>query len=189
MIGRNRIVCALLASIVVPAAGIETVAQSHVKGWGARVFDSQWNSETFAEISVDGASLYTLARRGDGSIVAWGWNNFGQCDTPALPTGLAYIDVEAGYSHAAARRSDGSVVAWGSNVHGQCDVPPLPAGLTYVELDLGQWHTLARRSDGSAVGWGANADAQCDVPPLPVGISYVEVSGLPGICHRCNSTH
>ena len=123
------------------------------------------------------AAGHTVARRSDGSVVAWGDNGFGQCNVPALPVGLTYVEVAAGGQHTVARRSDGSVVAWGDNDFGQCNVPALPAGLTYVEVAAGGcWHTVARRSDGSVVAWGWNYYGQCNVPALPVGLTYVEVA-------------
>ena len=117
-----------------------------------------------------------MARRSDGSVVAWGDNYYGQCNVPALPVGLTYVEVAAGGTHTVARRSDGSVVAWGSNDYGQCNVPALPVGLTYVEVAAGTDHTVARRSDGSVVAWGDNSYGQCNVPALPAGLTYVEVA-------------
>ena len=117
-----------------------------------------------------------MARRSDGSVVAWGHNPTGQCNVPALPAGLTYVEVAAGGWHTVARRSDGSVVAWGDNAYGQCNVPALPAGLTYVEVAAGGYHTVARRSDGSVVAWGDNDYGQCNVPALPAGLTYVEIA-------------
>jgi hypothetical protein len=108
--------------------------------------------------------------------VAWGRNNYGQCNVPALPPGLTYVDVAAGDWHSVARRSDGSVVAWGDNGNGQCNVPALPPGLSYVEVAAGSAHTVARRSDGSVVAWGYNGWGECNVPVLPLGLSYVKVA-------------
>src|SRR6188472_907431 len=131
-------------------------AQSYVKGWGSRVFDSRWMVQANVEVAAGGQ--HTVARRVDGSVVAWGFNDYGQCDVPALSAGLSYVEVAAGAFHSAARRSDGSVVAWGENASGQCNVPALPAGLSYVEVAAGDSYTLARRSDGSVVAWGNNSD-------------------------------
>src|SRR5262249_16960366 len=97
---------------------------------------------------------YTLGLRSDGTVLAWGSNNFGVLNVPALPGGLTYTDIGAGYSHCAALRSDGSLVAWGTNTNGQCNVPALPSGLSYVEVSVGGAHTVARRSDGVAISWG-----------------------------------
>ncbi len=119
---------------------------------------------------------HSVARRNDGSVVAWGLNGYGQTDVPALPAGLEYVEVAAGGFHTVARRSDGSVVAWGANYYGQLDVPPLPAGLAYVQIAAGLFHTIARRSDGSVVAWGDNTHGQLDVPVLPEGVGYVEVA-------------
>jgi hypothetical protein len=163
---------------------------------------------TFVEVAAGGdrPSLqgllrlgFSLGRRSDGSIVAWGHNGWGQCDVPALPPGVTYTGVAAGNTHSLALRSDGSVAAWGNNTWGQCDVPALPPGLTYVEISAGgssdeyidicflvdgfpyyyyatYGFSLARRSDGSVVAWGYNGWGQCDVPALPPGLTYAEVS-------------
>ena len=40
---------------------------------------------TYVEIAAGGH--HTVARRSDGSVVAWGCNNYGQCNVPALPAG------------------------------------------------------------------------------------------------------
>jgi len=130
---------------------------------------------------------YTVARRSDGSVVAWGNNFLGQCDVPALPGGLTYVEVAAGGAHVVARRSDGSVVAWGNNGWGECDVPALPSGLSYVEVTASVFtyfgqksgsggHSVARRSDGSVVAWGDNSQGQCNVPALPSGFSYTQIA-------------
>ena len=71
-------------------------AQSNIKGWGSSVFDSSWNSET-AFVEVAAGDGHTVARRSDGSVVAWGHNDYGQCNVPALPVGLTYVEVAAAW--------------------------------------------------------------------------------------------
>jgi len=148
-------------------------AQEGVIGRGATVFDSRWNEGPFVELAA--GNSHTVARRSDGSVVAWGTNRYGECDVPSLPPGLSYVEVAAGVSHTVARRSDGSVVVWGDNFYGQCNVPALPPGLSYVEVAAGPFHTLARRSDGSVVAWGDNTYGQCNVPALPPGLSFAQI--------------
>jgi alpha-tubulin suppressor-like RCC1 family protein len=128
---------------------------------------------SYVEVAAGG---HVAALRSDGSIVAWGTNDHGQCNVPLLPPGLSFVEVATGYQHTVARRSDGSVVAWGRNDAAQCNVPALPPGLTYVEVAAGLAHTAARRSDGSLVAWGLNNWGQCNVPMLPPGLSFVEVA-------------
>ena len=84
-------------------------------------------------------------------------NGHGECNVPALPPGLAYVEIAAGYTHSVARRSDGSLIGWGSNSSGECNTPVLPPGLNYVEAAAGWFHTVARRSDGSVLAWGLNS--------------------------------
>jgi hypothetical protein len=115
------------------------------------------------------------ALRSDGSIVAWGFEEYEQWDVPVLPPGLTYTQVSVGAESTFALRSDGSIVGWGNCEFGVCDVPPLPPGTSYVEISAGRSHCLALRDDGVVVAWGANWDGQCDVPPAPPGMTYVHV--------------
>lgn len=127
-----------------------------------------------------------VARRSDGSVVAWGSNLYSGCNVPALPPGLSYVEVAAGggyggqglfyFGHTVARRNDGSVVAWGNNYQDQCNVPALPLGLSYVEVTAGGYHNVARLSDGSVIARGENTNGQCNVPVLPPGVTYVAVA-------------
>jgi hypothetical protein len=128
---------------------------------------------TYVDIAAGGS--HTLARRSDGTVVAWGDNTSGQCNVPAAPPGLTYVEIDGGLAHSVARLSDGTARAWGDNAAGQCDVPALPAGLSFVEVDAGRNHTVARRSDGSVVAWGDNGFGKCDVPAALPGRPWVEV--------------
>jgi len=130
-------------------------AQSSVRGWGQTVFNSAW-SEAQDYVEIAAGSSHTVARRSDGSVVAWGTNGSGKTIVPALPPGLTYVEIAAGGGHTVARRSDGSVVAWGDNIDGKLNVPALPTGLTYVEIAAGTDHTVVRRSDGSVFALGNN---------------------------------
>lgn len=133
---------------------------------------------------VSAGPAHTLALRSNGTIDAWGGNGSGECDVPALPLGISYVQVSAGgylisgdsYGFSLARRSDGSVVAWGDDYFGIAAVPVLPPGLTYVDISAGTFNALALRSDGSVVAWGDNSRHECDVPALPAGLSCVEIS-------------
>jgi len=123
-----------------------------------------------------------LARSIDGSATGWGWTSYGECAVPALPAGLAYIELAASLvlpttgGHGLGLRSDGSLVAWGDNSFGQCAVPALPPGISYTHVASGSAHSLAVRSDGSVVAWGNNTSGECTVPPPPSGTSYVAVA-------------
>jgi len=49
---------------------------------------------TYVEVAA--GALHTVARRSDGSVIAWGSNGYGQCNVPSLPAGLGYIQIGAG---------------------------------------------------------------------------------------------
>ena len=53
-------------------------------------------------------SFHTLARRSDGSAVAWGNDASGQCDVPAQPAGTSYVEISAGEDHTVARVASGA---------------------------------------------------------------------------------
>ena len=68
---------------------------------------------------------HTVLLRSDGTGVAFGHNDKGQCDIPKLSEGLTYTQVSAGYEHTVLLRSDGTAIAFGRNDKGQCDIPEL----------------------------------------------------------------
>ena len=61
----------------------------------------------------------TVGLRGDGTAIAAGWNEFGQCNVEGWSDIVA---VAAGSRHTAGLRADGTVIAVGDNYEGQCNV-------------------------------------------------------------------
>ncbi len=117
---RTILLSALAVAISLTVAAENAAAQSQVVGWGKQVFNSAWNVEQVVQVAA--GDSHSAARRADGMVVAWGNNDLGQCNVPALPPGLTFVAVAVGFQHAAALRSDGSIVAWGDNTYGQCNV-------------------------------------------------------------------
>ncbi|MCH2137282.1 MAG: hypothetical protein MK101_12020, partial [Phycisphaerales bacterium] len=99
--------------------------------------------------------------------IAWGNNDFGQCNVPA---GETFVQVAAGLSHTIGLRADGTAIAWGDNPTGQCNVP---AGETFVEVAAGGNHNIGLRADGTAIAWGYNLSGICDIP---AGETFVQVA-------------
>ena len=71
--------------------------------------------------AVAACGYHSLALKADGSIVAWGENEYGQCSVPAPNTD--FVAVATGGAHSLGLKANGSIVAWGSSYGGQCNVP------------------------------------------------------------------
>jgi len=106
---------------------------------------------------VAAGSAHTVGLKSDGTVVAVGRNNFGQCDVGGWTD---ITQVAAGGTHTVGLKSDGTVVAVGYNYDGQCDV----GGWTDItQVAAGSAHTVGLKSDGTVVAVGRNDDGQCNV--------------------------
>ena len=96
----------------------------------------------------------------DGVVRCWGYNYYGQCDTPADLGPCS--SVAGGTYHTIALRTDGTVRCWGLNSDGQCNTP---ADLGPCSSIAGGYlYTIALRSDGGVRCWGLNYYGQCNTP-------------------------
>ncbi|CAK0888080.1 unnamed protein product [Prorocentrum cordatum] len=112
-------------------------------------------------------------RVADGTAVACGWSDDGQCNLPAPAEGLDFTQVAAGALHTVLLQSDGTAVACGGNGEGQCDLPALGEGLRFTQVAAGGLLTVLLQSDGTAVACGWNNDGQCNLPAPAEGLTYV----------------
>jgi hypothetical protein len=129
-------------------------------GWGSFYGPTVLPSPNAGFIAIAAGGLHNLALKGNGSIVAWGYNSDGQVNVPSPNAG--FIAVAAGAYHSLGLKADGSVAAWGSNCSGQTDVPSPNAG--FIAIAGGSYHSLGLKADGSIVAWGDDNFGQTDVP-------------------------
>ena len=114
----------------------EAVVLSFVDGYG-NLFAQRWEDD-FSFTQVSAGLHHLLFLRSDGTVFAYGRNDFLQCDIPPLDPGVVYTQVSAGDFHSVLLRSDGQVVACGRNDYGQCNIPTPEEGKCYVP-DLTSW--------------------------------------------------
>jgi alpha-tubulin suppressor-like RCC1 family protein len=152
-----------------------------------------------ARIAV--GSDHVLAIKNDGTLWAWGYNQYGQIGNGSSGTGSAnyvtlsrqvagmsgVIAVAGGTSHSLAVKSDGSVWAWGRNYYGQLGngtttdalSPVQVSGLSNViAVAAGYQHSIALEADGTVWAWGAGSlgngtSSQSNVPVLVPNLSGV----------------
>ncbi len=141
-------------------------------------------------VQTANGSGYSLALASDGTVYAWGQNNYGQLGngtttdsnvpvavktvgTPMEGKKIIQVSTKIWYSLALA--SDGTVYAWGLNGSGQLgdgtithSSTPVAVktigtpmeGKTIVGIAAGASHSLALASDGKIYVWGGNAYGQ-----------------------------
>jgi alpha-tubulin suppressor-like RCC1 family protein len=98
-------------------------------------------------VAIAGGNIHTLALKANGSVIAWGSNNYGQTTVPvAAQSGV--VAIAAGYEDALALKRDGSVVAWG-RTKAPAGLPPAFAISPYAALvrDPPPSLTLLRNAD------------------------------------------
>lgn len=72
-----------------------------IVGWGSQVVVEQTALDDL--VAIAGGSLHSVGLKGDGTIVAWGENNEGQCNVPSPNEG--FIAVAGGFAHNLGLRS------------------------------------------------------------------------------------
>ena len=103
------------------------------------------------------ANNHTVALKADGTVMATGYNAYGECDVSDWKD---VVDVSAGYNYTISLKANGTVVAAGYNEYGQCDVLDW---VDIVSVSAGHNHTIGLKADGTLVATGSDRNRQCDV--------------------------
>ncbi len=186
---------------------IAVKANGKVFSWGSNAYGQLGNgnnssANTPQEITTSGALIgkfvttvssgnsHSLALASDGTVYAWGQNNYGQLgngntgtnsnvpvavSTSGVLSGKIIVAIAAGYGFSLALASDGTVYAWGQNNYGQLgysntgtdsNIPVAVtttgslSGKTVAAIDCGNYHVIVRASDNSLHTWGLNDKGQ-----------------------------
>ena len=108
-------------------------------------------------VLVDAGFFHTVGLKEDGTVVAVGNKDYGQCDVNSWQN---IIDLAAGYSHTIGLKSDGTVVATGYTGNKRCDVSKWE---DIVKICAGRSNSIGLKQDGTVVATGDNQYGQCDV--------------------------
>jgi hypothetical protein len=117
-------------------------------------------------VAIAAGNSHALALKSDGTVVAWGSNDYGQATVP--PNLKSVVAISAGAYFSLALESNGTVVAWGNNGSGQLGVPAVPAGDRITAISAGCSHSLATWSNATTsnqpVAWGDDAYHETEIP-------------------------
>jgi len=152
-----------------------------------RVLDSDSIGFLTDIVAVAAGDFHSLALRDDGTVWAWGKNDFGQLGNNTMidsnipvqvvgPGGAGYLSeivaIAADGWHSLALKSNGTVWTWGRNEYGQLGdnttfdrTYPLQVQgtggvgflMNIAAVEAGRYHSVAVGTDGSAWAWGRNA--------------------------------
>lgn len=117
---------------------------------------------------VEGRGFQTIGLKTDGTVVAVGANDYGQCNVSGWSN---IIQISAGYYHTVGLKADGTVVAVGKNNWGECNVS---SWTNIIQISAGSEHTLGLKADGTVVATGLNQSGQCNVGSWT---NIVQISG------------
>ena len=172
-----------------------------VRAWGLNTFGQLGNGSTTASYdpvqvmtssgalsgitAVAAGADFAIALKSDGTVWAWGRNNFGQLgnggltDSPVAVQvsglGAGVTAISAGFNHSLAIDTDSSGWAWGSNSNGQIGTGADPASTTYyataAHIGIGEVTSIAagnrfsiavrkERLDTIVYAWGINDNGQ-----------------------------
>ena len=168
------------------AHGVVALDSGSVTNWG-----SYWTGTSFVSvasppllanaIAVAAGSRHDLALKTDGTMVAWGLNDFGQTNVPANATNI--FAIAAGGQQSLALLKNGTVLEWGQTN------APIPAGLTNVTaIGAGTNFCIALLSNATVVAWGDNTLGETNVPASLTNVVAVAAGGSHALALLQNGT-
>ncbi len=155
-------------------------------------------------VSASAGADFTVALKTDGTLWAWGGNDYGQLGNGTQTASAAPVQVldqvaavAAGDYHVAALRTDGTLWTWGDNLYGQLGdgtftsrATPAQVMENVTAVASGVATTAAVQADGTLLTWGDNlfgqlGDGAAESRPTPqailTGVAAVAMGGYHGV--------
>jgi len=144
-------------------------------------------------------SSYVIALTNNGSVWAWGNNEYGQLGIGStanrnVPTQVNITDVKNIYVYQGtvyALKNDGTLWAWGYNNYGQVGDGTTTNRTSPVQINIGNVkevyaynnYVIALKNDGSVWAWGANGSGQLGIGTtankyVPTQVSITDVKNI-----------
>jgi alpha-tubulin suppressor-like RCC1 family protein len=119
---------------------------------------------------------HNCAVRSTGTIVCWGYNEYGQA--PAVRNALTgtFTQAAAGNYHSCGLTNDGVAECWGYNVHGEAPATRNATLGQFSQVSAGHFHTCALRADGVAECWGDNTFGAAPATRTALAGSFASIS-------------
>ena len=142
-------------------------------------------------LSIAAGGIHTLAIKSDGTLWAWGANEYGQLGdgtgtdkhSPVQIGADHWISIAAGGVHSLGIKSDGTLWAWGANGVGQLGdgtgtlkaSPVQIGGDHWISITAGEGTSLGLKSDGTLWAWGYNEYGQLGDGTTVTKLSPVQI--------------
>lgn len=158
------------------------------------LYQQSYAQTNFYWKSLSAAEDYTVAIRYDGTLWAWGRNNYGQLGNGTttdsnvplqIGTETNWMQASAKGGHVVAVKTNGYLYSWGKNDHGQLGdgttnerhIPERVGTSTWKEAHAGNGFTIAvsLATSNSIWGWGKNDKAQLGFDPAELSSSLTPV--------------
>jgi alpha-tubulin suppressor-like RCC1 family protein len=144
---------------------VDTIDNVHATTTSITMYDSYFITAVFGWFDItqlDAGVWHTVGLKSDGTVVAVGDNENGQCNVGSWTD---IIQVAAGGYHTVGLKSDHTVVAVGAEVpeefyDGECDVGNWT---DIIQVAAGDGYTVGLKSDHTVVAVGNNDWGQCNV--------------------------
>jgi alpha-tubulin suppressor-like RCC1 family protein len=138
--------------------------------------------------SVAAGSVHSIAIKTDGTLWAWGYNEYGQLGDGTtvfnrnVPKQIGndnnWQSIDGGERHTVGIKNDGTIWAWGYNTtgylgDGTTSNKSVPTQIgnesNWKNVSVGYYHTLAIKTDGTLWAWGGNIYGELGTTNYAIG--------------------